>query len=128
MANIHPFAPQDQTRGYIDMLHELERDLCEITGYDSISFQPNRLVVIAFPLKGSKTALDRIIHCNPTQLSVVLDLLGALTSLDLVAKVNENSQHSRVSTVKLNRVVNTVLTSQNKTGGAELSQFMFLML
>jgi len=41
MANIHPFAPQDQTRGYISMLHELERDLCAITGYDSISFQPN---------------------------------------------------------------------------------------
>lgn len=42
MANIHPFVPQDQTAGYIEMLRELERDLCEITGYDRVSFQPNR--------------------------------------------------------------------------------------
>jgi len=41
MASIHPFAPQDQTLGYIKMVQELERDLCEVTGYDSISFQPN---------------------------------------------------------------------------------------
>ncbi|CAK8675765.1 glycine dehydrogenase (decarboxylating), mitochondrial-like [Clavelina lepadiformis] len=40
-ANIHPFVPIDQARGYQEMFKELERDLCEITGYDSICFQPN---------------------------------------------------------------------------------------
>jgi len=39
--NIHPFAPPDQTLGYRELFEELERDLCEITGYDHISFQPN---------------------------------------------------------------------------------------
>lgn len=39
--NIHPFAPLDQARGYQTIIKELERDLCEITGYDGISFQPN---------------------------------------------------------------------------------------
>lgn len=39
--NIHPFAPSEQTLGYRQLLVELERDLCEITGYDRISFQPN---------------------------------------------------------------------------------------
>ncbi|XP_058800706.1 glycine dehydrogenase (decarboxylating), mitochondrial isoform X1 [Phymastichus coffea] len=39
--DIHPFVPPDQSRGYQQMFLELERDLCEITGYDSISFQPN---------------------------------------------------------------------------------------
>ena len=41
-ANIHPFVPDDQVGGYLEMFRELERDLCEITGYDSISFQSNR--------------------------------------------------------------------------------------
>ncbi len=42
IANIHPFAPSEQTFGYRQLFEELERDLCEITGYDHISFQPNR--------------------------------------------------------------------------------------
>ena len=40
-ANIHPFAPQNQTEGYIEMLHNLERDLSEITGFYRTSLQPN---------------------------------------------------------------------------------------
>ncbi|XP_031782887.1 glycine dehydrogenase (decarboxylating), mitochondrial [Nasonia vitripennis] len=39
--DIHPFVPLEQSKGYQQMFLELERDLCEITGYDSISFQPN---------------------------------------------------------------------------------------
>ncbi|KAI7868280.1 glycine dehydrogenase [Spinellus fusiger] len=39
--NIHPFAPVDQTEGYRIMLEELENDLQEITGFDSVSLQPN---------------------------------------------------------------------------------------
>ena len=41
IANIHPFAPTDQAFGYRQLFEELERDLCEITGYDHVSFQPN---------------------------------------------------------------------------------------
>lgn len=40
-ANIHPFVPLNQAEGYQQLFHQLERDLCEITGYDKISFQPN---------------------------------------------------------------------------------------
>lgn len=39
--DIHPFAPLDQTLGYHQLFAELEKDLCTITGYDKISFQPN---------------------------------------------------------------------------------------
>lgn len=38
---LHPFAPIEQAKGYKQMFDELEKDLCEITGYDKISFQPN---------------------------------------------------------------------------------------
>uniref|UniRef100_A0A4W4HA45 Glycine cleavage system P protein n=1 Tax=Electrophorus electricus TaxID=8005 RepID=A0A4W4HA45_ELEEL len=40
-ANIHPFVPLDQAEGYQQLFRQLERDLCEVTGYDKISFQPN---------------------------------------------------------------------------------------
>lgn len=40
-ANIHPFAPETQTKGYQLMVKDLSDKLCEITGYDAISMQPN---------------------------------------------------------------------------------------
>lgn len=40
-SNMHPFVPGDQARGYAQLDLELKRMLCEITGYDDISFQPN---------------------------------------------------------------------------------------
>jgi glycine dehydrogenase len=40
-ANIHPFAPADDTRGYLQLITELESMLVEITGYDAVSLQPN---------------------------------------------------------------------------------------
>lgn len=38
---IHPFAPVDQTVGYQEMIDDLSAKLCEITGYDAMSMQPN---------------------------------------------------------------------------------------
>jgi glycine dehydrogenase len=40
-ASLHPFAPLDQAQGYLELIHELEAALIEITGYDAISLQPN---------------------------------------------------------------------------------------
>ena len=40
-ANVHPFAPDDQTVGYRTMIAQLEASLVEITGYDAVSLQPN---------------------------------------------------------------------------------------
>jgi len=38
---IHPFVPLNQATGYAELIKNLEKDLCEITGFDAISFQPN---------------------------------------------------------------------------------------
>jgi len=38
---LHPFAPADQTSGYMQMINELNDWLCEITGFAKMSFQPN---------------------------------------------------------------------------------------
>lgn len=40
-ANIHPFAPREQVKGYLQMIEQLEKQLVEITGYDAVSMQPN---------------------------------------------------------------------------------------
>ena len=40
-ANIHPFAPIDQAEGYLRLITDLESLLCEVTGYDAVSLQPN---------------------------------------------------------------------------------------
>jgi len=40
-ASIHPFAPESQTEGYRQLISELESALAEITGYHSVSIQPN---------------------------------------------------------------------------------------
>lgn len=39
--NIHPFVPADQAEGYYQIMSELGESLKEITGFQSISFQPN---------------------------------------------------------------------------------------
>lgn len=38
---IHPFAPDDQTKGFQQLIWELEQDLKSITGFDAFTFQPN---------------------------------------------------------------------------------------
>ena len=40
-ARIHPFAPAAQTAGYRELISDLERMLCAITGYAAVSLQPN---------------------------------------------------------------------------------------
>lgn len=40
-ANLHPFCPEDQVLGYKEIIEELEKDLCEITGFAGMSLQPN---------------------------------------------------------------------------------------
>ncbi|WP_404382822.1 aminomethyl-transferring glycine dehydrogenase [Knoellia locipacati] len=40
-ANLHPFAPLDQTEGIRTLVSQLEGWLCDITGYDAVSLQPN---------------------------------------------------------------------------------------
>ena len=39
--SLHPFAPREQAAGYHALFKRLEQWLCDITGYDAISLQPN---------------------------------------------------------------------------------------
>ena len=40
-STLHPFAPMDQAMGYHEAITDLSTKLCEITGYDAMSMQPN---------------------------------------------------------------------------------------
>ncbi|MGR8935389.1 MAG: aminomethyl-transferring glycine dehydrogenase [Gammaproteobacteria bacterium] len=40
-SNLHPFAPLHQAQGYQQLFEELEDMLCDMTGFDAISLQPN---------------------------------------------------------------------------------------
>ncbi|MES2170692.1 MAG: aminomethyl-transferring glycine dehydrogenase [Actinomycetota bacterium] len=40
-ANIHPFAPEADVEGYLSLIEQLQGWLAEVTGYDSVSLQPN---------------------------------------------------------------------------------------
>ena len=35
-SDVHPFAPRDQTGGYVEMISSLNADLCKITGFDAV--------------------------------------------------------------------------------------------
>jgi glycine dehydrogenase len=39
--SLHPFAPRAQAQGYHTLFKRLEKWLCDITGYEAISLQPN---------------------------------------------------------------------------------------
>ena len=40
-SSLHPFVPADQAAGYTEAIGDLTAKLCEITGYDAFSMQPN---------------------------------------------------------------------------------------
>ena len=40
-SSLHPFCPPDQAQGYGEVIADLSEKLCEITGYDAMSMQPN---------------------------------------------------------------------------------------
>merc|ERR1719234_2358096 len=75
--NIHPFCPPEQALGYRMLFEELERDLCEITGYDHISFQPNSGaqgeyagLMASMKVVPIKTALDGTIDMDDVRAKV----------------------------------------------------------
>ena len=66
-ASLHPFAPEETRAGSLEMISQLEDWLCEATGYDAISLQPNAgsqgefaglLAIRAYHLSRGDTARD----------------------------------------------------------------------
>ncbi|HKE82235.1 MAG TPA: aminomethyl-transferring glycine dehydrogenase [Vicinamibacterales bacterium] len=69
-SRIHPFVPTEQTRGYAQIIGELESALCEITGFAAVSLQPNSgaqgeftglMVIRAFHLDRGEAGRDVVL-------------------------------------------------------------------
>ena len=113
-ADIHPFAPDDQSIGYRALFAELEADLAAITGFDAVSLQPNAgsqgeyaglLVIRAW--QHARGAADRDICLIPTSahgtnpasavmaglkvVSVACDEQGNIDVADLQAKIDAHA-------------------------------------
>jgi glycine dehydrogenase len=41
IGGLHPFAPREQAKGYEQIFADLQTWLCEVTGFDAVSLQPN---------------------------------------------------------------------------------------
>jgi glycine dehydrogenase len=72
-ANIHPFVPVEQAKGYHQIFKELEDALCQVTGFAGASLQPNSgaqgeftglLVIRAFHLDHGQT--ERVVTLIPS--------------------------------------------------------------
>ncbi|CAD2215919.1 glycine dehydrogenase [Angomonas deanei] len=40
-SSIHPYAPEDQVQGYLELIEDLKAKLCDVTGMAACSLQPN---------------------------------------------------------------------------------------
>lgn len=113
---MHPFAPEDQTVGYREVLGELEGYLSEITGFAATSLQPNSgasgeyagLMVIREYLKAKGQEHRKIVlipdsahGTNPASafmagfdiITIACDAKGNIDVEDLRAKSKENSDN-----------------------------------
>jgi glycine dehydrogenase len=111
---IHPFVPEDQVEGYKQIIDELEKYLCEITGFSAFSMQPNSgaqgeytslLVIRAYHMERGEEQRNVVLipasahGTNPASaimagmkvIVVKCDEAGNIDLDDLKGKANENS-------------------------------------
>jgi len=115
-ASIHPFAPLDQTDGYLLLINELERWLVAITGYDAVSLQPNagsqgefagllairsyhrsrgddQRDVCLIPISAHGTNAASAVMAGMRVVVVACDERGDVDLDDLKAKIAEHGEH-----------------------------------
>ncbi len=113
---IHPFAPQDQAEGYRALIDELGDWLCEITGFDDASLQPNSgaageytglQVIRAYHLDRGDTHRNvclipesahgtnpaSAVMCGMKVVIVKVDDNGSIDMADLTAKAEEHAEN-----------------------------------
>jgi glycine dehydrogenase len=111
---LHPFAPADQANGYQTLLGQLDRALCEITGFAKMSFQPNAgsqgeyaglLVIRAYhrdrgdhhrtvcliPTSAHGTNPASAVMAGMEVVPVAADAHGSIDLADLAAKAEQHS-------------------------------------
>ena len=111
---LHPFAPAAQTTGYAEMFASLQKMLCEITGFDAVSLQPNagsqgeyaglmairryhdanggkKRDVCLIPISAHGTNPASAAMCGMKIVVVACDALGNVDVADLEAKAQQHA-------------------------------------
>lgn len=115
-ANLHPFAPEADVRGSLGLIEQLESWLAEVTGYDTVSLQPNAgsqgelaglLAIRGYHLANGDTERDvclipssahgtnaaSAVLAGMRVVVVACDELGNVDLDDLRAKVADHAEH-----------------------------------
>ena len=113
-AGLHPFAPEQDVEGYLDLIEQLESWLADVTGYDSVSLQPNagsqgelagllairgyhrsrgddHRAVCLIPSSAHGTNAASAVLAGMRVVVVECDALGNVDLGDLRAKIQENA-------------------------------------
>jgi glycine dehydrogenase len=116
VSSLHPFAPADQTIGYVKMLTELEAWLAEITGFAAVSLQPNagsqgeyagllairrylaakgqgHRTVCLIPVSAHGTNPASAVMCGFKVVGVKCDEKGNIDVADLQARIAEHQEN-----------------------------------
>ena len=113
-ANLHPFVPQDQAKGYAQVFTELENYLCEITGFDACSLQPNSgaqgeyaglLAIRAFHLSNGDTQRNVVLipssaHGTNPASAVMAGMNVVVTSCDESGNIDINDLKEKAEKYK----------------------------
>ncbi len=114
--SLHPFAPASQIEGYKEMFVGLEKALCEVTGFDAVSLQPNAgaqgeyaglLVITAYhehrgeghrrvaliPSSAHGTNPASAVMAGMSVVVVASDARGYIDMNDLKAKVDQHKEN-----------------------------------
>ncbi|MBX3091423.1 MAG: aminomethyl-transferring glycine dehydrogenase [Cryobacterium sp.] len=114
-AGLHPFAPEADVEGYLELIGQLESWLADVTGYDSVSLQPNAgsqgelagllairgyhrsrgddaRTVCLIPSSAHGTNAASAVLAGMNVVVVACDELGNVDVDDLRAKVDEHAQ------------------------------------
>lgn len=103
---IHPFVPAEQAAGYYELIANLEKQLCEITGFKAVSFQPNSgaageyaglLVIKAY--HESRGQAQRNVCLIPASAHGTNPASAAMAGMEVV--VVKTDEHGNISTADL---------------------------
>lgn len=120
--NIHPYAPKEQTEGYNELIENLSAYLCEITGLESCTFQPNsgaageytglRIIrsylesigeggrnIVLLPASAHGTNPASAVQCGFTTVTVQCDANGNIDLADFRAKAEANRDRLAASMI-----------------------------
>lgn len=127
--SIHPFVPQDQAAGYHQIIEELEKWLCTITGFDACSLQPNSgsageyaglMIIRQYHL--SRNDIQRNIALIPSSAHGTNPASAAMAGMDVIVvdcdnKGNINIEDLRIKAEKYAEKISCLMITYPSTHG-----------